>query len=126
MKFLSQRVLYFSPVAHIMAARFPSKDLFFARAYYFSFMGGWGFPLPFVNLFYVSIGLSGTQIGTVASLSAVVSLVVSPFVVTESNKLPQARMILQLCLVLGAMGGHSARAADCFPRHPDDHLCRRP
>ena len=87
-----------------MAVKFPSKDLFFARAYYFCFMGGWGFVLPFVNLFYVSIGLSGTQIGTVASLSASVSLIVSPFVVTELKKLPQARMILQLCLVLGAMG----------------------
>jgi PPP family 3-phenylpropionic acid transporter len=87
-----------------MPAKFPPKDLFFARAYYFSFMGGWGFVLPFINLFYVSIGLSGTQIGTIASLSAVVSLVVSPFVVTELKKLPQARMILQLCLMLGAVG----------------------
>jgi MFS transporter, PPP family, 3-phenylpropionic acid transporter len=98
------RVLYFAPIALIMPARFPPKDLFFARAYYFAFMGGWGFVLPFVNLFYVSIGLSGTQIGTVASLSAVVSLVLSPVVVTEIKKLPQARMILQFFLVLGAMG----------------------
>ena len=98
------QVLYFAPVAHIMPAKFPPKDLFFARAYYFSYMGGWGFVLPFVNLFYVSIGLSGTQIGTIASLSAIVSLVVSPVVVTEIKKLPQARLILQLCLVLGAMG----------------------
>jgi MFS transporter, PPP family, 3-phenylpropionic acid transporter len=102
--FAVPRVLYFPPLAHIMPARYHPKDLLFARAYYFTFMGGWGFVLPFVNLFYVSIGLSGTQIGTVASLSAVVSLVVSPFVVTELKKLPQARMILQLCLVLGAMG----------------------
>jgi MFS transporter, PPP family, 3-phenylpropionic acid transporter len=104
MSFPVPPVLYFLPVAYIMAAKFPPKDLLFARAYYFSFMGGWGFVLPFVNLFYVSIGLSGTQIGTVASLSAIVSLVISPFVVTELKKLPQARTILQLCLVLGAMG----------------------
>ena len=115
MKFPSQRVLYFPPVAHIMPARFPPKDLFFARAYYFAFMGGWGFVLPFVNLFYVNIGLSGTQIGTVASLSAVVSLVVSPFVVTELKKLPQARMILQLCLVLGAMGYFLLGQQTIFP-----------
>src|SRR5512139_2256872 len=103
-KFLLRRVLYFSPVVDLMAAKFPSKDLFFARAYYFTFMGGWGFVLPFINLFYVSIGLSGTQIGSITSLSALVGLVVSPVVVTEIKKLPQARMILQLCLVLGAMG----------------------
>lgn len=87
-----------------MPAKFFNNDLFFARAYYFAFMGGWGFVLPFVNLFYVSLGLTGTQIGTVGSLSALVGLIVSPIVVTEIKKLPQARMILQLCLVLGAMG----------------------
>jgi PPP family 3-phenylpropionic acid transporter len=87
-----------------MHLKLPPKDLLFARAYYFSFMGGWGFILPFVNLFYVSIGLSGTQIGTIASLSAVVGVVVSPVVVTEIKKLPQARKILQLCLILGALG----------------------
>ena len=46
----------------------------------------------------------GTQIGTVSSLSAMVGLVVSPIVVTEIKKLPQARMILQLSLVFGALG----------------------
>lgn len=97
-------MLYFPPAANAMPVKLPSKDLFFARAYYFAFMGGWGFILPFVNLFYVSIGLSGTQIGTIASLSAIVGLVVSPVVVTEIKKLPQARMVLQLCLVLGALG----------------------
>jgi MFS transporter, PPP family, 3-phenylpropionic acid transporter len=97
-------MLYFPPAIDTMPIKLPPRDLFFARAYYFAFMGGWGFILPFVNLFYVSIGLSGTQIGTVASLSAVVGLVVSPVVVTEIKKLPQARMILQLCLVLGALG----------------------
>lgn len=79
------------------------KDLFFARAYYFAFMGGWGFILPFTNLFYVSLGLSGTQVGTISSLAAIVSLLVSPIVVTEIKKMPQARLILQLCLVLGAV-----------------------
>ena len=87
-----------------MLPKLPPKDLIFARAYYLSFMGGWGFILPFINLFYVSIGLRGTEIGTIASLSAAVGLVVSPVVVTEIKKLPQARMILQLCLILGAMG----------------------
>ena len=39
------------------------NDLIFARMYYFAFMGGWGFILPFMNLFFVSLGLSGKQIG---------------------------------------------------------------
>lgn len=80
------------------------RNLFFARAYYFAYMGGWGFILPFVNLFYVSLGLTGTQIGTVGSVSAVVGLILSPVIVTEIKKLPQARLLLQFFLVAGALG----------------------
>lgn len=81
-----------------------NRDLIFARAYYFAFMGGWGFILPFINLFYVSLGLSGAQIGTIGSVSAVVGLVVSPFLVSEIKKRPQARGILQASLMLSAIG----------------------
>ena len=81
-----------------------NRDLIFARAYYFAFMGGWGFVLPFVNLFYVSLGLTGAQIGTVGSVSAIVGLVVSPIIVSEIKKRPQARGILQASLMLAALG----------------------
>ena len=77
------------------------RDLIFARAYYFAFMGGWGVVLPFVNLFYISLGLSGTQIGTIGSVNAIVGLIVSPIIVNEIKKRPQARGILQAAL-LGA------------------------
>jgi MFS transporter, PPP family, 3-phenylpropionic acid transporter len=87
-----------------MNSRTILRDLFVARSYYFTFMGGWGFVLPFVNLFYVSLGFTGKQIGTITSLSAIVGLIVSPVVVTEIKKLPQARLILQTSLVLGALG----------------------
>ena len=79
------------------------RDIIFARAYYFAYMGGWGFILPFVNLFYVSLGLSGTQIGTVGSVSSIVGLVVSPIIVSEIKKRPQARGILQVSLILAAI-----------------------
>ena len=90
--------------ANNMSIKLSNKALFFARAYYFTFMGGWGFILPFVNLFYVSLGLSGTQIGTIGSLSSIVGLIVSPIVVTEIKKLPRARTLLQIFLILGATG----------------------
>lgn len=79
------------------------RDIIFARAYYFAFMGGWGFVLPFINLFYVSLGLSGTQIGTIGSLNAIVGLIVSPIIVSEVKKRPQARAILQASLMAGAI-----------------------
>lgn len=81
-----------------------NRDLIFARAYYFAFMGGWGFILPFINLFYVSLGLSGAQIGTIGSVSATIGLVVSPILVSEIKKRPQARGILQASLMLAAIG----------------------
>ena len=86
-----------------MTSKFLHRDLWFARAYYFAFMGGWGFILPFINLFYISLGLSGKQIGTIGSVSAIVGLVVSPLLVAEIKKRPQARGILQASLMLGAI-----------------------
>lgn len=79
-------------------------DLSFARLYYFTFMGGWGFILPFMNLFYVSLGFSGKQIGFISSISAIVGMLVSPVWVSEVKRHPQARRILQIALVLGALG----------------------
>lgn len=86
-----------------MFSRRFNSDLIFARAYYFAFLGGWGFILPFINLYYVSLGLSGAQIGTISSVSAIVGLVVSPIIVSEVKKRPQARAILQASLMLAAM-----------------------
>lgn len=99
------RVIYFARLSRDrMSSKFQHRDLWFARAYYFAFTGGWGFILPFINLFYISLGLSGTQIGTIGSVSSIVGLIVSPIIVTEIKKRPKARGILQASLVLGAIG----------------------
>jgi len=81
-----------------------NKDLFFTRAHYFAFMGGLGFISPFINLFYVNLGLSGTQIGTITSTGSIVGLLFAPFIVNEIKKRPQARGLLQTALLLGALG----------------------
>jgi PPP family 3-phenylpropionic acid transporter len=80
------------------------NDLFFARLYYFTFMGGWGFILPFMNLFYISLGFNGKQVGFITSTSAIVGMVVSPLWVSEVKKRSRARNILQIALILGACG----------------------
>jgi hypothetical protein len=38
--------------------RLPPQNLFFARVYCFTFMGGWGFVLPFMNLLSASLWLT--------------------------------------------------------------------
>ncbi len=80
------------------------NDLSFARMYYFFFMGGWGFILPFLNIFYVSLGFSGKQIGFISSASAVVGMIVSPLWVSAVRKHPNARWILQGALIFGGLG----------------------
>jgi MFS transporter, PPP family, 3-phenylpropionic acid transporter len=102
--YASGSVIYFVrlPGSFMFSTRI-NRDLIFARAYYFAFMGGWGFVLPFVNLFYVSVGLKGAQIGTIGSISSIVGLIVSPIIVNEIKKRPQARGILQASLMLAAV-----------------------
>lgn len=91
------------------------NDLTFARLYYFAFMGGWGFILPFMNLFYVSLGFSGKQIGFISSTSAIVGMLVSPLWVSEVKRRPQARYILQIALILGAVGYYIIGLQNYFP-----------
>src|SRR5215211_8115822 len=97
------RVIYFVRFRNRMLPKHLNRDLIFARAYYFAFIGGLGCVLPFINLFYVSLGFRGAQIGTIGSLSSIVGLVVSPIIVSEIKKRPQARGILQASLMLGAV-----------------------
>jgi len=95
-------VIYFAPFATMI--KIPNRDLFFARGHYLAFMGGWGFILPFLNLFYISLGLSGAQIGTITSTSSIVGLMFAPIIVNEIKKRPQARGVLQAALLFGALG----------------------
>lgn len=85
-------------------SRLPSKDLFFARFYYFTFMGGWGFVMPFANLFYTSLGFSGKQIGLITSTSAIVGMIASPIWVSTVKRHPLAHRILQVAIIFGAVG----------------------
>jgi MFS family permease len=43
---------------------------FFIRAFQFAFWGAVGFFFPFINAYYRTIGLSGTEIGLIGTLSA--------------------------------------------------------
>lgn len=90
-------------------------DLLLARLYYFVFMGGWGFVFPFLNLFYASLGFSGTQIGVITSMGAIVSLVAAPFVVNEVKKSPFARPGLQLILFISGGAYYLLSQQTTFP-----------
>jgi len=80
------------------------RDVWLARAYYFTFFGGYGFILPFINLYYVSVGLSGKQIGTMASVNAVLGLVASPLWVSLARRTHQPRRMMQFGLAMMSLG----------------------
>ena len=84
--------------------KFRPPELTLTRLYYFLYMGGSGFINPFINLFYISLGLNGKQIGTIASTSAVVGLLAAPIITHQIKKQPGARSYLQLILLAGALG----------------------
>src|SRR5664279_4417979 len=80
------------------------SELLFTRLYYFLNMGGSGFINPFINLFYISLGLNGKQIGTIASTSAIVGLLAAPIITNQIRKQPNARSYLQFILLAGTFG----------------------
>ena len=79
-------------------------ELLLTRLYYFLLMGGSGMVNPFINLFYISLGLNGKQVGTIASTSAVVGLLAAPILTNEIKKSPRARTFLQFILLAGSVG----------------------
>jgi MFS family permease len=79
------------------------RDLRLTRAYYFLFYGGSGFMSPFLSLFYVQQGLTGTQIGWATSIFALVTLIAAPFWTNRNTHWRSPRGILQLFLILTAL-----------------------
>ena len=80
-----------------------SRNLWTMRMYYFLWLGGLGFFWPFFNLFCSRQGLNGTQIGWIASIGALVSLIFSPVWTDIAAKSGRGRVILQISLVTSAV-----------------------
>jgi len=91
-----------------------NHQLFFARFYYFAYMGSWGFVLPFMNLYYTSLGFNGKQIGTITSITALVSMIAAPVVVNAIKKNAKARGFLQLLLLWGGIGYYAIGTQKSF------------
>jgi len=79
------------------------RDLWLTRFYYFFYLGGMGFIFPFLNIFYVRLGLSGAQIGWIAAVGACVSLIIAPIWTNRNDQWHNPRAMLQLALFLTAL-----------------------
>jgi MFS family permease len=78
-------------------------DLVRVRLYFFTFIGGGGFLLPFITIFYHRQGLSGTQIGLIGASASLLTLLAAPIWGRWNDKLHAPRRILQAGLILSAV-----------------------
>lgn len=79
------------------------RDLRRIRVYYLLLYCA-GFVLPYLNLFYQRLGLSGTEIGTIGAVAALTTLLFAPLWTTLVEKIGRGRALLQLGLILSALG----------------------
>ncbi len=86
---------------HLQLAR-GERDLWLTRLYYCFYLGGSGFVVPFLNLFYVRVGLTGTDIGVVAAVGSAIALMAAPLWTTQIQRWGNPRGTLQLSLLLTA------------------------
>jgi PPP family 3-phenylpropionic acid transporter len=80
-----------------------SKNLWLMRLYYLAYFGAMGSVNPFVNLFYVHNGLSGTEIGVLNTISAISGMVSAPLWGRLNDNVRRPRLLLQATLALNAL-----------------------
>src|SRR5882724_2572892 len=81
----------------------PNNNLWPTRLYYLFWFAGLGFISPFLNLFFVHIGLRGTEIGLITAISSVVTLVAAPVWANRNDRWRNPRIVLQLLLVFAGL-----------------------
>ena len=79
--------------------RVNSRDLWLIRLCYFARFAGLGFYFPFISLFYNGRGLTGTEIGLLATISALVVFIIAPLWGRWSDRVPTPRRLLQIALI---------------------------
>jgi len=79
--------------------RVNSRDLWLIRLCYFARFAGLGFYFPFISLFYNGRGLTGTEIGLLATISALVVFMIAPLWGRWSDRVPTPHRLLQIALI---------------------------
>jgi MFS transporter, PPP family, 3-phenylpropionic acid transporter len=74
------------------------RNIWLIRLYYFFYFGAMGAVSPFVNLFYIHNGLSGTEIGLLGTISALVGFLSAPIWGRLNDVARRPRLVLQIAL----------------------------
>lgn len=80
-----------------------SHNLWLMRLYYFVYFCGNASINPFINLFYVSRKLSGTEIGLLGTISALAGLISAPFWGRMNDTIRRPRTLLQIALGVNSL-----------------------
>ncbi len=74
------------------------RPLFFSKAFYFFYYGAWACLLPFLALYYKSLGFSGAQIGVLSSIAPFMTLMAAPLWGGVADALHRHKQILLVAL----------------------------
>ena len=85
------------------------------RAFFFVFIGGGGFLIPFLNLYYSRAGMSGAQIGLLSMLAALSALLAAPVWGQWSDRSRQVGRLLLASLLAAAAAALVLGAQRSFP-----------
>lgn len=80
-----------------------TRNLWLIRLYYVFYFGAMGAISPFITLFYVERGLSGTQIGVLNTIVALSCFVSAPVMGRMADNSRRPRRILQVALLLSSL-----------------------
>ena len=81
---------------------------------YFIFYTGFGIYLPFINIYYRDIGLSGLEIGLINTLSPLVGMLSAPLWGVLNDRYGKTRVQLAIA-VLGSILAGWGIACELFP-----------
>ena len=76
-----------------------TSDLWKIRIYFALYLGAGGFLYPFLSLYYKQIGLTGTQMGLLASLGWTISMLFAPLWGRWGDTAHRPKLILQIALI---------------------------
>lgn len=79
------------------------RDVWLVRLYYLLSIGGSSFIAPFISLFYVRRGLTGTEIGLIGTVYAVGQLIAAPLWGRWSDRVSHPRRLIQVGLTGSAL-----------------------
>jgi PPP family 3-phenylpropionic acid transporter len=79
-----------------------TRALFIGKVLYFFMFAGVGTFFPFLNVYYKSIGLSGTQIGFINTLGPLIAIFASPMWGLLGDRLGRLRLLLAV-VILGSI-----------------------